>query len=163
MWWGDNGTRYKLYENGKLIYTELLSDHTPGAQSIQVPLSGRGNGTYTYTAELANQHGVTKSAPHTVTVRDAAPGKPSISSDNWDGDGSYAITMNMWWGVNGTTYRLYENGELIDTQELAAHTPNAQTAFTEISDQAAGTYEYYIELVNEHGSTRSEAIRVEVK
>lgn len=163
MWWGDNGTRYKLYENGKLIYTELLSDHTPGAQSIQVPLSGRGNGTYTYTAELANQHGVTKSAPHTVTVRDAAPGKPSISSDNWDGDGSYAITMNMWWGVNGTTYRLYENGELIDTQELAAHTPNAQTAFTEISDQAAGTYEYYIELVNEHGSTRSEAIRIEVK
>ncbi|HDT7699356.1 TPA: hypothetical protein RD491_002993, partial [Enterococcus faecium] len=163
MWWGDNGTRYKLYENGKLIYTELLTDATPDAQSVLVPLSGRGDGTYTYTAELINKHGVTKSEPHTVTVKDALPGKPSISSDNWDGDGSYKITMNLWWGVNGTTYRLYENGELIDTQELAAHTPNAQTAFTEIADKQPGTYEYYIELVNGHGSTRSETIRVEVK
>ncbi|WP_283246439.1 SGNH/GDSL hydrolase family protein [Paenibacillus sp. Marseille-Q4541] len=163
MWWGENGTRYKLYENGKLIYTELLSDTTPQAQSTHVPLTGRDNGTYVYTAELINAHGTTKSAPHTVTVKDAAPGKPSISSDNWDQDGVYRITMNMWWGTNGTIYRLYENGEIVDTQELTASTPNAQTAYTEIVGKTAGVYEYQIELANSHGQVRSEVIRVEVK
>lgn len=163
MWWGENGTRYKLYENGKLIYTELLSDNTPGSQSVHVPLTGRDNGTYVYTAELTNAHGTTQSASHTVTVKDAAPGKPSISSDNWDQDGEYRITMNMWWGTNGTTYKLYENGELIDTQELTAASPNAQTAFTDITGKTAGVYEYQIELANSHGQVRSEVIRVEVK
>ena len=163
MWWGENGTRYKLYENGKLIYTELLSDNTPQAQSVHVPLAGRDNGTYVYTVELINAHGTTQSAPHTVTVKDAAPNKPSISSDNWDQDGEYRITMNMWWGTNGTLYKLYENGELVDTQELAAATPDAQTAYTEITGKAAGVYEYEIELSNNHGQVRSEVIRVEVK
>lgn len=71
--------------------------------------------------------------------------------------------MNLWWGINGTAYRLYENGKLIDTQDLEYHTPWAQYAETEISDRSQGTYTYMAELVNSSGITRSKEMTVVVK
>jgi hypothetical protein len=94
---------------------------------------------------------------------DALPGIPVLSHDNWDGDGNYRISMNMWWGTNATTYHLYENGELIDTQELVNRTPQAQGAATNIQGRKAGTYEYRAELVNDSGKVSSKTITVEVK
>ena len=125
-------------------------------------VSGRANGSYTYTCELENQHGVSECAPVTVQVTDAEPGQAVLSADNWDGDGQYTVTANLWWGTNATEYRLYEDGELIDSQELTAHTPDAQSAVTEISGQEPGTYTYVAELVNDAGSTETEAIEVSV-
>jgi hypothetical protein len=68
----------------------------------------------------------------------------------------------MWWGTNGETYRLYENGTLIDTQTLTARTPQAQSAATLISDKPVGTYTYRAELVNYAGVTSSATITVSV-
>jgi hypothetical protein len=95
-------------------------------------------------------------------VRDAAPAKPVLSHDNWDGDGNYIITMNMWWGTNATSYRLYENGQEIDSQPLTAASPNAQTATAAIKDRAPGEYKYVVEWINESGSVSSELITVKV-
>ncbi|MBD2846322.1 DNRLRE domain-containing protein [Paenibacillus sp. IB182496] len=162
LWWGDNGTTYRLYENGELLEERALTDATPAAQTVETEVSGRANGTYTYTCELVNSHGTTPCAPHTVTVTDAAPGKPTLASDNWDGDGSYAITMNLWWGTNGTAYRLYENDELVDTQALEAGTPAAQTAVTALSGRPPGTYAYVAELSGPGGTTQSDALVVAV-
>ena len=162
MWWGNNGTIYRLYENDVLIDTKSLSDLAPAAQTTGTAISGRENGVYTYRAELVNSYGTTTSSLLTVTVTDAAPDKPVLSHDNWDGDGDYTVTMNMWWGTNGTAYRLYENGVLIDEQPLVAATPGAQTAQTKISGKAIGTYEYRIELVNDAGVTSSEIKSVKV-
>ncbi|MCU6707784.1 heparinase II/III family protein [Paenibacillus sp. J5C_2022] len=162
LWWGSNGSVYRLYENDVLIETKLLSDRTPEAQSASTAISGRANGVYLYRAELANGYGTTASDPLVVTVTDAAPGVPVLSHDNWDGDGDFNMTMNMWWGTNGTTYRLYENDVLIDEQPLTATTPRAQTTATAISGRPPGTYEYRADLVNAAGVASSALIIVVV-
>ncbi|KGE17064.1 heparin/heparin-sulfate lyase HepB [Paenibacillus wynnii] len=163
MWWGNNGTRFKLYENGVLIDTQKLTDSSPNAQSAKTAVSGKANGTYTYTCELTNSFGTTPCDPLKVVITDASPGKPVLSHNNWDGDGNYDVTMNMWWGTNATEYRLFENGVLIDSQNLNAVSPNAQKAVTTITSRAAGTYEYRCELVNAAGVTSSTIITIQLK
>ncbi|MDQ0060495.1 hypothetical protein J2T14_002667 [Paenibacillus harenae] len=163
LWWGNNGTEFKLYENGKLISTQKLTDNSPQAQTVKTDITGKANGAYTYTCELTNVFGSTKCDPLVVTVTDAAPGKPVLSHNDWDGDGSYDVTMNMWWGTNGSEYRLYENGVLIDTKPMTEATPNAQEALTNISGRAPGVYEYRAVLINAAGETSSETITITVK
>ncbi|MBB6732423.1 OmpL47-type beta-barrel domain-containing protein [Cohnella zeiphila] len=162
MWWGNNGDVYKLYENDVLIDTQTLTDDSPNAQSAVKSVSGRKNGIYRYDAELTNAYGTTRSDDLTVNVTQAEPTQPVLSNDNWDGDGNFNVNMNMWWGTNGATYRLYENGVLIDTQTLAGQTPQAQSAATAIVDRPAGVYEYRCEIENEAGSTSSEVMVVHV-
>ncbi|QYR22775.1 cadherin-like beta sandwich domain-containing protein [Paenibacillus sp. sptzw28] len=163
LWWGNNGTEFKLYENGKLISTQKLTDNSPEAQTVKIDITGKANGTYTYTCELTNVFGTTACDPLVVTVTDAAPGKPVLSHNNWDKDGNYDVTMNMWWGTNGSEYRLYENGVLIDTQTLSEATPNAQKAVTNVTGKVPGVYEYRAVLVNAAGETSSETVSVTVK
>ncbi|MBB6734248.1 chitinase N-terminal domain-containing protein [Cohnella zeiphila] len=162
LWWGNNGTTVKLYENGVLVGTQALTDASPNAQAAKFAIAGKSNGTYVYTCELTNVYGTTACDSHTVVVSDANPGKPVLSSDNWDGDGSFQVTMNLWWGTNGSEYRLYENDRLIDTKTLSPSTPGAQSAVTAVSGKAPGTYTYRCELVNAAGVTAGEPITVRV-
>ncbi|MCM3175198.1 S8 family serine peptidase [Paenibacillus sp. MER 99-2] len=163
LWWGENATSYKLYEDGVLIDTQKLTYNAPAAQFAQTKITGKSNGTYTYVAELTNDKGTTRSQTLTVRVANALPGKAVLSQDNWDGDGNYKVTMNLWWGTNATEYRLYENEQLIDTQELKAATPQAQTAVSVLSGKASGTYTYRAELINAAGVTSTDTITVKVK
>lgn len=162
LWYGENGTVYKLYENDALIDTQRLASASPAAQTAFTQISGRTDGTYRYRAELINAKGTTSSETLTVVVKDAKPGEPVLSANNWDGDGSYDVAMNMWWGTNGGTYRLYENGVLIDTRQLNAGTPSAQAATTAITGRAPGSYEYRAELSNAAGATASDTLVVQV-
>jgi hypothetical protein len=158
LWWGVNASVFVLYENDVEIARRELSPHTPST----VSLTGRTNGTYVYTGELLNQAGVTATTSVTVKVTDANPGKPVLSSDNWDGDGDYTVRTNLWWGTNATEYRLFEDGVLVDTQQLTAATPRAQHASTVLSGRAVGTHTYVVELRNAAGATRSEPLVVTV-
>lgn len=162
LWWGENGSEYKLYENGVLIDTQKLTATTPSSQFAKTAITGKTNGTYTYVAELTNDKGTTRSDVLTVQVTNASPGKATLSQNNWDGDGNYNVSMNLWWGTNATEYRLYENDVLIDTQALKAATPASQSAVTELSGRANGTYTYRAELINAAGVTSTETITVQV-
>ncbi|MDQ8738132.1 LamG-like jellyroll fold domain-containing protein [Paenibacillus sp. LHD-38] len=163
MWWGNNGTKFKLYENGVLVNAVSLIDASPAAQSVKTDFSGKKNGTYVYTCELINSFGTTKCDSITVNVTDASPGKAVLSHDNWDKDGSYKVTMNLWWGTNATQYKLYEDGTLVDSQSLVAHSPGAQSAVSNIIGKSAGTYKYQAVLSNEAGETTTSIITVIVK
>ncbi|MEF3310626.1 carbohydrate binding domain-containing protein [Paenibacillus sp. GYB004] len=162
MWWGNNGTTYKLYESDVLLDTQSLIDRGPNAQSTVTNVTYRDNGTYRYYAELSNAYGTTRSDVLTVVVTQATPSQPVISDNNWDGDGQYQIEMNLWWGTNGSTYRLYENGVLIDTQTLAVRTPQAQRAVTTVQGKPPGVYEYRAELANASGAVSSAKLIVHV-
>ncbi len=163
LWWGDNATAYRLFENGELIHEQLLADRTPKEQSADVAVTGRANGDYVYTCEVANQHGTTSCGEHVVKVTDAGPGKPVLSSDNRDGGGDFTVTMNLWWGTNGSTYRLYEDGELVDTQTLVEATPGAQSSATSLNGRAPGVHVYRAELENALGVTESRELQVRVR
>lgn len=162
LWWGANATRVKLYEDGQLIATRDLADDTPNAQHVQVPVTGRVNGVYEYVAVLINRNGQTTTQPLSVEVSDAAPGAGVLSHDNWDGDGDYTVHFNLWWGTNGTTYRLYEDGTLVDTQQVTADTPAAQHAATHLTGRTPGTHTYKAELANAAGVTTTKVITVRV-
>ena len=66
-------------------------------------------------------HPARRSRPTTVPPQ--APGKGVLSSnDGWDTglkDGTFQVTMDMWWGVNGSLFKLYQDGVLVGTG--AAH------------------------------------------
>ncbi|WP_194763146.1 glycosyl hydrolase 53 family protein [Microbacterium sp. UFMG61] len=163
LWWGSNATKLRLFENGVLITTVPLTFGGTAAQTSQVAVAGKKNGTYVYTGELVNSRGTTAVQPVTVKVKDAAPGTPVLSADNGDGDGSYTLTADMWWGTNATSYRLYEDGVLISEGDMGANSPAAQRVAVPVADRAVGKHTYRVEFVNAGGSTQSKPLTVSVK
>ena len=155
IWWGANASRVTLYENGEPIETRDLVAAGPSAQAVAFPLSGRVNGSYAYSAELVNSRGTTWTDPVTVHVTHAEPARPVLSNDNWDGDGSYRVTANLWWGTNASSWRLLENGVEVASGELTAATPAAQRVDVDLTGRAPGSYEYVVEFANAAGVTAS--------
>lgn len=90
------------------------------------------------------------------------PGTPHLSSTDPSSQGSYTVTMNMWWGNNGTSWKVYENNNLIYTSTLADNSPNAQTVSYSFTDKPDGVYRYHCELINAYGTTTSESITVSI-
>ncbi|MBO0901336.1 endo-1,4-beta-xylanase [Cellulomonas sp. zg-ZUI222] len=160
MWWGQNAHTLTLRENGVDIATKRVVDATPGAQIVPFEVTGRVDGTYRYEVVATNQHGSTTSRAITVKVVAAKPGVPVVLHDNWDGNGTYTVSMHMWWGTNATTYRLYEDGVLVDTQALSPNGRNAQHAGTLLEGRKRGVHRYTVELSNEAGTTRSATVPV---
>ncbi len=162
LWWGENGSSFRLYQDGQLVSTTPLSTNSPAAQSAVVDIAGLANGTYVFTGELVNSKGTTATESLTVTVTNASPGAPSLSSDNWDGDGTYTVTANLWWGTNATAYRFLENGVEVGTGELTAASPAAQKATLQVEGKAPGQYAYTVEFINAAGTTVSTTHEVSV-
>ncbi|PJJ65561.1 chitinase A-like protein [Compostimonas suwonensis] len=162
LWWGENASSFRLFENGQLVGATPLTPGTPAAQHAGILITGRANGSYVYTGELVNSKGVREVGPLTVTVRDANPGSPTLSSDNWDGDGDYTVTANLWWGTNASSYRFLENGQVVAEGTLATASPQAQRAVLPVAGKTAGSYEYTVEFTNPAGTTTSRPLEVTV-
>ncbi|MDQ1130337.1 fibronectin type III domain-containing protein [Microbacterium sp. SORGH_AS_0888] len=162
LWWGQNGSLYRLYENGTLIATKQLSFAGSAAQTASVPISGRPNGTYVYTGELVNSKGTTATGSTTVQVTQANPGTVVLSNNNGDGDGGYRVTANLWWGTNATSYTFFEDGDVVAQGSLSDHSPNAQVAQLDVSGKAPGSYTYRVDFTNAAGTTASAPMTVTV-
>lgn len=69
--WGNNGTSWKLYEDGGTapIHTGTLIDNSPNAQSAEYAITGKAPGVYKYKIEVTNSFGMTTSNEMTVTVK----------------------------------------------------------------------------------------------
>lgn len=163
LWWGQNGSSFRLYENGVLVKATPLSYGGVSPQQARISIAGKPNGTYLYTGELVNSKGVTATSSVTVKVTQANPGKPSLSHDNHDGDGTYTVTANLWWGTNATGYRFYEDDRLVSEGTLVAATPAAQAATLAVTGAARGTHSYRVEFFNAAGSTSSSTLNVTVR
>jgi len=163
LWWGENASLLKVFRDGELIARVPLERATPAAQRATVPITGLGDGTHVFTAELVNSRGATPTAPLTVRVTDAKPGTPALAHDNWSGDGSFTVTANLWWGTNATSYRFREDGVVIAEGELEAASPAAQRATLPVDDRAPGEYVYIVEFANAAGVTTSAPITVRVR
>jgi len=96
----------------------------------------------------------------------AAPGRGTLSNTSgWDyglHDGNYDVVMNLWWGVPGTVFRLFENGELIETRVLEPTAGMSQTTGLRIESKPNGRYVYTAELVNAQGVTETTSTTVVV-
>ncbi|KWR72437.1 hypothetical protein RN04_06280 [Arthrobacter sp. W1] len=94
------------------------------------------------------------------------PGKAVLSHDNGQGsglqDGDYTITMDLRHGSNATEFILYENGEQIARQPLAANGQEAQQASVDITGRANGTYKYQGVLRNAAGQRKTAVLAVKV-
>lgn len=160
---GSNASSFTLYENDVKIATEKLQANTPAAQQGVVQVTGKPNGTYRYRAELTNSAGTTKTATMVVKVKDANPAAPALNVDGKKFASDYTVNTRLAWGTNATGYTLYENGVVVDEQELKAATPAAQKASTAFTNKAPGTYKYTVVLSNEIGVTESKQLVHQVK
>lgn len=163
LWHGTPGSYYRLYENDVLVDAKPLNAVDVASQTAESVFTGKPNGTYTYRAELINSKGVTQTTTTTVKVKDAAPGRPVVSTDNWDKDGDFTVTANLWWGTNATSYAFYLDGNKVGEGDLTANTPETQTATLQLTGVAQGTHTINVTFTNANGSTESKLLAVKVK
>jgi len=69
MWWGTNASLYRIYENGILIDTQVLTEHSSQAQTAVTEIQNKAKGSYEYQAELINYAGSTFSEKIIVEVK----------------------------------------------------------------------------------------------
>lgn len=98
----------------------------------------------------------------------SVPAKPSHSHNQWAGDvdGNFDLTWNIWYGNNGTSWRLFEKigaGDYVEVHSdmLTDNSPNAQSGTYQARDKTIeGTYKYYVEVINDFGTITSNEVSV---
>lgn len=163
LWHGTPGSFYRLYENDRLVDAQRVDSPTGTSQTVTTSFAGKPNGTYVYRAELINSEGVTATATSKVVVKDAAPSKPVVSTNNWDQDESFVATANLWWGTNATSYVFKLDGQVVGEGTLTPASPNAQQASVSLTEVASGSHSLTATFTNANGSTESKAVKVKVR
>ncbi|HAH63460.1 MAG TPA: hypothetical protein DCL73_15345 [Treponema sp.] len=119
--------------------------------------SGSGSDTGTGSGSDSGDTTVPTDGPAT-----GIPGTPSIEQTTWNGEATFGIKMNMWWGQNGTLVELYENGTKVQSATLTDNSPSAQSYTFTVSGKSNGAYEYVAKLTNRFGTTTSNTVKYTV-
>lgn len=163
LWHGTPGSYYRLYENDRLVGAQRVDSPSGTSQAVTTSFTGKPNGTYVYRAELVNSEGVTSTTTSEVVVKDAAPSKPVVSTDNWDQDGSFVATANLWWGTNATSYVFKLDGQVVGEGTLTPASPNSQQASVSLIGVGSGTHSLTVIFTNANGATESKPVTVKVR
>ncbi|RAL27124.1 chitinase [Thermoflavimicrobium daqui] len=165
IWWGNNGTSWKLFENNKEIHSATLQDNSPQAQSASFEIKNKAAGTYTYKAEVSNAHGTTTSNTITVTVGSDGGGSDTIAPSaptNLSSPAQTANTVSLSWtastdNVGVTGYDVYRGTTKVGTSTSTSYTDQGLTANT--------SYTYTVKAKDAAGnvSASSNAITVQTK
>lgn len=109
IWYGNNATRYVLYEKKgktgtyKAVATGTLEDGTPDVQSLSIEITGKTvPGTYWYYVDLMNKYGTTSTDEISVNVGGANTSKIVVDTIDEDevvnqhimSQGTYTYTIN---------------------------------------------------------------------
>lgn len=149
---------YNVYNGSTIVASSAANSATVTGLSP--------NTSYTFTVQAVDAAGNSSASSSTVSgttldVEGPATGVPGgfqLAQSTWNGEASYSMRMNMWWGNNGTTYELLENGVVVHTESLVDNSPSAQSVSVSFSNKANGTYSYVGKLTNRFGSTSSSAV-----
>lgn len=79
MWSGENGSSWKLIDNGTVIHEASLTANSPSAQSGNATVTVSSVGSHTLIVSLCNGSVCTDSDPKTVNVSD-----PNVAASPWD-------------------------------------------------------------------------------
>ena len=83
------------------------------------------------------------------------PAAPQLQPSVWSGETTYSIIMNLYWGVNGNSWSLFEDGKEVFRADLVSASPNKQSASFPFTNKANGLYTYHCILRNAAGETAS--------
>ncbi len=145
-----NGSQYMTASGTSATVSGLSADTS---YSISVAAYDAAGNSSAYGAAVTG-----KTAASTVPTDGPAtgvPGTPSLSQNKWNGEADYTITMDMWWGNNGTLFELLENGAVVASRALTDASPTAQRVAVAFSGKANGSYAYQCRLTNRFGTTAS--------
>jgi hypothetical protein len=95
-----------------------------------------------------------------------ATGSPAagvLQPSNYNGDPSFYIIFNIWYGNNATNWTLFENGQSVGTYPLTDNSPNPQKARSAVFTRTNGVYNYVATGSNGFGTTLSTSYTVTVK
>ena len=154
----------KIYENDKLIDTVEVNP-TNGETTIIKKEMNKDYGEYNYRVDLESAAGkITSNSLKVVckVVCNSAPAEPTLEHSNWAGNPDFDLNMINYGGENGSEWRLYENGKLINTSKLEYNGIVAQRDTYKVTNKPNGTYKYYCELVNPMGATKSKEVEIVV-
>ncbi len=102
MWYGNNGSKWEVYENGNLFYTAAISDNSPYQQDASLDVTGKANGTYNYYTKLINKFGVATSDAITVTVTKGGAGDttPPTTPQSFVLTGKTSSSVSLSWAAS---------------------------------------------------------------
>lgn len=147
MFWELSGdVRDVNSENSLLgaLAAELIESGTVGSAEGESVSADAGSGSYTEDSDETADSGEAASD---------APAKPVIAwIDPQQSSGDYTVAWNMWWGDNGVSWALFENGEQVYADDLAANSPQAQSGSAALTGRDSGEYSYTVRLYGLNGA-----------
>ena len=159
MWYGNNASKWEVYENGNLFYSANIIDNSPYQQDASLDVSGKSNGTYNYYTKLINKFGSSTSDPITITVTKGAAGDttPPTIPQTFALTGKTSSSVSLSWAaatdnIAVTGYVITGGPSVINvagtSTTVAGLAANTAYNFTVKAKDAAGNFSTASSVIN---------------